>query len=50
MGKNNGKNNAKMVDLALYLAAGYDPKTGLPLKFLNLENPKDLLKFAFRIF
>lgn len=49
MGKNNGKNNAKMVDVALFLAAGYDPKTGLPLKCINLENPKGEFKKIFRI-
>lgn len=27
------KNNAKLYDLSLYLAAGFDPKTGLPFKY-----------------
>lgn len=44
-----GKNNAKMTDLSLYIQAGMDPNTGLPLKMadpvVNCHLKGDIKKF-----
>ena len=43
-----GKNNAKMIDPSVYLAAGVDPKTKKPLRLLD-NGLKGQVRAAFRI-
>lgn len=43
MAKKSGKNNARLPDVNLLLQAGFDPKTGLPLKYAGGEDGSRVL-------
>lgn len=36
------KNNAKLLDIDTIIAAGFDPKTGLPYRLVNSNKLQDL--------
>jgi hypothetical protein len=43
------KNNARLPQLDVFLQAGIDPKTGLPIKFSSKNNTKEGIKHFLRI-